>query len=187
MKKTIYTILFGALTTTFSAQVSIGGKQSVEGISTILDFNNPLSDNTMTTTNNNYRGIILPAVDNTNNALASNPSENNGTFVFDKSDKKVKVYEGDMWKSLTDGGGSLAAIVTNTSQDTNSVQGVIIGASKSDAKGVLVLESPKMAMILPRIANPDTTVKSPHPGMICYDTVSKTIAMYDGAVWSFYK
>lgn len=163
------------MTSFAAAQVSIGGKQSVEGTTTVLDFNT-----TPTSTN----GIILPAVDNVTNALAATTTNNNGTFLFDKSDKKVKMYEKNSWVALSDMGDS-SKIMANTSAESGN--GVIIGASSTTAKGVLVLESANKAMILPKIANPHTTVKSPYPGMICYDTVSKSLAVFDGQLWSYWK
>ena len=44
------------------------------------------------------RGIILPA----NDVAPQNPA--NGTFVFDMSDIKIKMYENDQWINLTDRG-----------------------------------------------------------------------------------
>ncbi len=151
------------------AQVAIG-KQEVEGNSTVLDFNN-IPGNT--------KGLILPAT----SGLATG-SLVNGTFVFDVTDSRVKVYENDAWKPLSDAGSSAAVVVNNTAE---LGKGVIIGASSSTADGVLVLESPDKAMILPQIATPHLSVKNPYPGMMCYDTASKTLAIFDGSVWNYWK
>ncbi|TGN21454.1 hypothetical protein E4J94_17400, partial [Empedobacter tilapiae] len=67
-------------------QVSIG-KDKVNGSATILDFNET----------NNTRGIILSAVNNVSNALATVSANNNGTFLLDKSDNKIKMYENNVW------------------------------------------------------------------------------------------
>lgn len=154
----------------FSAQVAIE-KETVEGNSTVLDFDN---------TAGNTKGLILPAT----SGLPSGGSLANGTFVFDTTDNKVKVYENNAWKPLTDAGSS-SAVAVNSSNDSGS--GVIMGASASSADGVLVLESDTKAMILPKIASPHINVKNPYPGMICYDTASKTLAVFDGSVWSYWK
>lgn len=176
-KKNI-TIIFVLLAVfTSNAQISIGGKQSVEGTATLLDFNN-VTTNTM--------GIILPSVDNLTNSLASTPTNNNGTFLFDKSTSKVKMYENNTWVDLSSAGNSIQ-IIANTSNESVNNQGVIIGSETSNAKGVLVLESANKAIILPRISNPHTNVKSPYPGMMCYDTVSKSLALFDGSVWNYWK
>ncbi|WP_228438665.1 hypothetical protein [Chryseobacterium pennae] len=151
------------------AQVAIG-KQAVDGNSTVLDFNN-ISGNT--------KGLILPAT----SGLPTG-SLVNGTFVFDITDNKIKVYENDTWKLLSDAGSSSAVVVNNS---TELGKGVIIGATTSTADGVLVLESPDKAMILPQIATPHSNVKNPYPGMICYDTTSKTLAVFDGSVWNYWK
>lgn len=177
MKKNITTIFVILAVFTANAQISIGGKESVEGTSTILDFND-VATNTM--------GIILPSVDNLTNSLASTTINNNGTFLFDKSTSKVKMYENNAWVDLSSAGNS-SQIVANTSNESPSNQGTIIGSETSNAKGVLVLESANKAMVLPKIANPHINVKSPYPGMMCYDTVSKSLALFDGSVWNYWK
>lgn len=177
MKKIIFTITFFSLVNFANAQVSIGGKQSVEGNSTILDFNSTAA---------NTNGIILPAVENLIKALATTPAENNGTFLFDRNTGIVKMYENNKWVNLS-GTGSSALITVNTTTESPQNQGAIIGSRTSNAKGILVLESADKAMILPRIANPHLTVKGPYPGMMCFDTASNTIALFDGSVWNYWK
>lgn len=172
---TLSFILFAVVTA--NAQISIGGKQSVEGTTTLLDFNN---------TATNTSGIILPAVANVSNALAVTPANNNGTFLFDRSTSKVRMYENGVWVDIS-GTGSSAQITANTSNESPNAQGAIIGSETSSAKGVLVLESANKAMILPRIENPHLSVKSPYPGMMCYDTYSNSLAVFDGTNWNYWK
>ncbi|MGX9985020.1 hypothetical protein [Soonwooa purpurea] len=176
MKKIILTTTALVVTNLVSAQVAIG-KEAVNGNSALLDF----YDQT-----DNFRGIILPTVDNINNALATTTTQNNGTFLFDKSDAKLKMYENGAWVELSDTGNK-TQIVNNTTIENSQNQGAIIGKNTSNAKGVLVLESADKAMILPKIANPHITVKSPYPGMMCYDTVGKALAVFDGNVWNYWK
>ncbi|KFF23372.1 hypothetical protein [Chryseobacterium vrystaatense] len=167
--KNISTVLILMVFNSFSAQVAIG-KETVDGNSTILDFNNTAS---------NTKGLILPA---TEGFPAGSPA--NGTFIFDTSDDKVKVYENNVWKSLSDTGNS-STLTPNTSNETGN--GVVIGIQEGSADGVLVLESPDKAMVLPKISAPHLNVKNPYPGMICYDTASKTFAVFDGTVWNYWK
>ncbi|PTT22162.1 hypothetical protein DBR28_19895 [Chryseobacterium sp. HMWF028] len=151
------------------SQIAIG-KQMIDGSSTVLDFDNVPG---------NTKGLILPATSGfPTGSLA------NGTFIFDVTDNKVKVYENDVWKSLSDAGDS-SAVITNNSTETG--KGVIMGDSKSPADGVLVLESQNKAMILPKITTSHLNVKNPYPGMICYDITSKTLAVFDGSVWNYWK
>lgn len=109
MKKIIYALLLVSIATTANAQVSIGGKQTVEGIATLLDFNSPLTADTNSTTNNNTNGIILPAVEK--ESVVTTPS--NGTFIYDHDAKTVKMFENDGWVSLS-GEGNNSQIVVNT-------------------------------------------------------------------------
>lgn len=169
MKKYMYLFLFVLVINKTNAQLIIAtdnnNVQTTE--STLMQFEDGYT-----------KGIILPA----NTQVAANPA--NGSFTFDQSDKKVKMYENDQWVALTPKGDSGAMITTNTNDNG---EGVIVGAEISTAEGVLVLESEDKALVLPRINDPVTNVNSPYPGMISYDTVSKTIAIFDGKLWSFWK
>ena len=175
MKKIIYSIiLVFIMIETTNAQVALGGKQTIEGTSTILDFNN---------TDTNTNGIILPAVNSLPTILTD---ANNGTFLFDKTDNKVKMFENNAWINLTDAGSS-SSIESNTSIESGNLQGVIIGSDSSNAEGILILESDDKAMILPRVEDPHLNVKSPYPGMMCYDTKSKSLAIFNGYLWNYWK
>lgn len=179
MKKLKYGFTIVILTSiAVRAQVAIG-KTSVVNSSIILDFDN---------SDSNKKGLILSAVENVNNALSTvSTAHNNGTFLFDKSDNKLKMYENNSWISLSDMTGNSSSIMANTSAEISSNSGVIIGSDTSAAKGVLVLESADKAMVLPWIQNPHINVKNPYPGMMCYDTSSRSLAVYDGSVWNYWK
>lgn len=169
MKNIIYSCLILAAAVPVSAQVAIG-KTNVTGTSTLLDFES------------DFRGIILPAV-----SMGDVPSlnqNNNGTLLYDLDSQTVQMFENEMWVPLSDTGDA-SAITVNPAIETGD--GAIIGDDTTDALGVLVMEAPDKAMILPKVADPHLTVKSPYPGMICYDTTSKTIAVFDGAVWNYWK
>ncbi|MFD2034651.1 hypothetical protein ACFSKL_07625 [Belliella marina] len=168
MKKIIFSIVLFTMASYAMGQVAVS-KLTVDGNSTLLDFYDQAD---------NFRGIILPAVD----VVPLTPV--NGTFLFDRSDKKLKMYEGGVWVDLS-GEGHDAGIITNNSLETGKK--TVMGDTESAADGALVLESPDKAMILPHIANPHTTVKSPYPGMMCFDTVSNALAIFDGLVWNYWK
>ncbi|TDX83231.1 hypothetical protein [Epilithonimonas xixisoli] len=176
MKKLILIIFLSLSVTNVRAQVAIG-KSTITNGSVLLEFDNAVT---------NKKGIILSSVENLTNALASTPSANNGTFLFDRSDDTVKMYENNSWVNLSNSG-SEAKITPNTSGETSQTQGAIIGAATSNAKGVLVLEATNKAMVLPWIQNPHINVKDPYPGMICYDTASRSLAVFDGSVWNYWK
>jgi hypothetical protein len=172
MKNILLTLglCFGAISS--HAQVAFG-KDSVEGSSTLMDFES----------NANFRGIILPSVEGEDNVVLG--TENNGTFVYDKEDEIVKFWTASKgWTYLSDAGDA-SLLVENESDEVG--EGVIIGADISEAEGVLVLESEDKAMILPHIFRPHETVKSPYPGMICFDTESLTLAVFDGENWNYWK
>ncbi|WP_228444858.1 hypothetical protein [Chryseobacterium echinoideorum] len=163
-----------------NAQVAIG-KTEVSGNSSILEFAGNVTNTT------NFRGIILPAVNSSPVFPVVSPSTNNpqnGTFIFDKQSRKVRMFENGNWVDLSDEGNS-GSIIPVTGTETGS--GAVIGAQNTNAQGVLILESTNKALILPHISNPHLTVKSPYPGMMCYDIVSNSLAVYDGSNWNFWK
>lgn len=184
MKKII--ILIGILVSGFAfSQVSIG-KTTVDG-NGILDFG----------TDGN-KGIILPIADISDTSL----TYTDGTILMDKNDFIVKVRQDGDWLLLSDAGSLTVqlndtnnpittAAVINTSDEISD--GVIIGDVDangkpiSGAKGILVLEAADKALILPKVANPHTSIKSPVAGTICYDTTSDSLAVFDGKVWNYWK
>lgn len=139
------------------------------------------------------KGIILPAVE----SLPTIPA--NGTFLFDArpAEKKIKMFENGAWVNLS-GIGNTNNLVPYSGTVDNAKQ-TIIGSKTTKVldgsgnyvdgivSGVLVLESPNKAMVLPKVSNPHLTVKSPYPGMMCYDTVRKAVAVFDGSVWNYWK
>lgn len=179
----ILILMFNCIT----AQVAIG-KTSVSGNNSILEFAGNTTDNLPTNSETtNFKGIILPGVTASPTFSNVNPSTNNpqnGTFIFDRQLQRIRMYENGVWINLSETG-SAAGMVPATGMEQEA--GVIIGASTSNATGVLVLESSNKAIILPHIKNPHTTVKSPYPGMMCYDTFSNSVAFYDGANWNYWK
>lgn len=125
------------------------------------------------------KGIILPAV----GTLPATPA--NGTFLFDKNDSKVKMRQNNAWVNLSDTG-SIAGLVPYSGSVDNAKK-TVMGARESTADGVLVLESTSKALVLPKVSNPHLTVKSPYPGMMCYDTDRRAVAVFDGTVWNYWK
>ena len=165
MKHTILLLFISLLSSFGQAQVAINKLPNNAGA--ILDF--------ATGTTN---GIILSAV----STLPPNPA--NGTFVVDKKDLKIKMRQNNTWVDMSSPG-DLSRVATNVSSEIGT--GVIIGSTTSPATGVLVLEATNKALALPRIASPHLNVRSPYPGMICYDTVSKSVVVFDGKVWNFWR
>lgn len=124
------------------------------------------------------KGIILPSVD-------SAPGAVGGTFIANTTDKAVQYYNGTTWIDLTDREKMVGHSYVNSGTDIG--EGVTIGAETTTKPGVLVLESTTQALVLPKVANPDTSILNPIAGTIAYDTVSDTLAVYDGAEWSYWK
>lgn len=166
MKK-VFTIIITLYAVVISAQVAIE-KSQVDGDG-LLDF--PA---------NTTKGILLPIVE----TLPSDASS--GTLLMDKNDKTLKMNVESAWVPLSDEG-SVTGAVFNTNGEIPGQNRVIMGSDATSAPGVLVLESADKALILPKIAAPHINVKNPYPGMICYDTVSKSMAVFDGLKWSYWK
>ncbi len=188
MKKIIY-IFICIITSYVNAQVYIGTNNVLANESTLLFFEgNTTSDLTNDVTTTNSKGIILPAVATTptyNVVTPTTNNPNNGTFIFDRTSKMIKMFENGYWKNISNSVGSDLKLYDNSSAELG--KGVIIGEQTTNAKGVLVLESTSKSLILPQIQNPHITVKSPYAGMICYDTVSNTFASFDGVSWNYWR
>lgn len=150
------------------AQVAIG-KTSIDG-DAILDFENQTT-----------KGLILPIV----TSLPSGANLQNGTLLMDYTTAKILCFNNGRWRDLTDADGNTSAVSLNPSLETG--MGVILGNTTSNAEGVLILESNSKALVLPKINQPHLNVASPYPGMVCYDTNSRTIAMFNGTYWYFWK
>ncbi|PDS21878.1 hypothetical protein [Flavobacterium branchiophilum] len=157
-------ILILLFSISISAQVAVD-KSSVSGSSTLLDF--PTSTS---------KGIVLPKTTGATGV--------SGTITFDATSKMVQFKNDSGWVNMNSNTGVLPTLITTGSEVKD---GMILGATSSAAAGVLVLEATDKAMVLPNVANPETNMKSPEPGTICYDTASKSIAVFNGTEWSYWK
>lgn len=164
MKK--ITLLLIIISTHSFGQIAIG-KAAVDG-SGLLDF-----------VDSTTKGIILPQVEDSSTMTTVTP----GTLVFDGTTSKVQYFDG-AWKDLSLNTG--VTPILPTSSEANPNQGVIVGSDTSLARGVLILEASDKALILPKVIDPVTNVKSPYAGMMCYDPVKKVIAVFNGSEWNFW-
>ncbi|MCW1148817.1 hypothetical protein [Flavobacterium lacisediminis] len=166
MNRTIFTVLM--LITNLVIYSQVGIETTSIHTDAILDF--PTGQN---------KGIVLPMVE----VLPTGVAASNGTFLIDKTDGRVKVRQNGIWLNLT-GTSSLSSYSVNPSADT--FDGVIIGATSSSASGVLVLESTNKALMLPKVVSPHINIKSPYPGLMCYDTTKNAIAVFNGTAWYYW-
>ena len=190
--KNIFITLSIFLSTCAFAQVAIG-KASVNP-SVSLEF----YDNA-----DNVRGIILPWVDGVSDTapfITNSPATEtvvNGTLVYDRSDKKVKVKYATGWRDLSkDATGTTVDPITSidglslqTPRNELAEAKVQIGGNPDTdtTPGILVLADTNKAMVLPKVASPHLTIINPAPGMMAYDTVKNQLAVFNGKVWSFWK
>ncbi len=167
MKNIVLPLVF-VLSALVQAQVSIG-KDKVSNASVSLDFS---------TTEN--KGLLLPYVENKADITE------NGTLIFDATDKKIKYFKDKNWFDLSvdDTGKVDLSIQTGKVDHQTSKVGV---GNPTTTDGILVLEDHDKAMILPKVENPHLNIINPSAGMIVYDTISHQLAVYNGTVWSFWK
>ncbi|WP_027383715.1 hypothetical protein [Epilithonimonas caeni] len=168
MKKSLLSTFILVYSCSFS-QVAIG-KTVLESASSSIEFG----------TEN--RGLVLPWV--TSASVVSGVV--NGTMIFDLNDKKVKVYESNAWKDLSINSDGTADTTLQDGLVEETAAKVSFGTVTS-TPGILVLEDTNRAMILPKVADPHLNIVSPTPGMIVYDTTKKMLAVFNGAVWTFWK
>ena len=180
------------LTATFAfSQVAIG-KASVSNSSVSLEFGDYVAGE--------GKGIVVPWVTSVS-AIPANSQ--NGTIVFDTSDKLMKYKKQGSWFNLSKNESGKIGNQTTNSDTTGVVNTSLQGSSvveKTDAKvsigtpttnaanpGILVLEDSDKAMVLPKVPNPHLNIINPEPGLMVYDTVKKQLAIFNGKVWNFWK
>lgn len=166
MNRIIFTVLM--LIANFVIYSQVGIETTLIHSDALLDF--PTGQN---------KGIVLPMVE----SLPTGSAATNGTFLIDKTDGKVKVRQNGVWLNLTSSS-NLSSYSVNPSADISD--GLIIGSTSSSASGVLVLESTNKALMLPKVASPHLNIKSPYPGLMCYDTVKNSIAVFNGEGWYYW-
>ena len=175
--KYLFLIVLAFLSGNVYSQVAIG-KENVSSPSVSLDFGP------------GNRGMVLPWV----TSEGSVTGVVNGTLVYDLTDKKVKVKYASGWKDLTvitNGttvqGGTDGALIQASSVAENTSAKTAIGTTLTSTPGILVLEDTNKAMVLPTVASPHLNIMNPAPGMMVYDNFNKVLAVYNGAVWSFWR
>ena len=185
MYKKIILIAFLATISISNAQVIIGDAvgTATTKTSVLLEF-----------ANTNNRGIIVPYV----RTLPIAAALVGGTIILDASNStsaRMKFYNGTSWIDLSGQDANLISPIdlivaqpTIALMPESAQSGVIIGASKSTADGVLVLESLTKAMVLPTVSDVQN-IASPSPGMMVYVNKSgaKRLAVYNGSKWSFWQ
>ncbi|BFO67492.1 hypothetical protein [Chryseobacterium sp. KCF3-3] len=144
--------------------------------------------------NTNNKGIIVPYV----RTLPSSPTP--GTLLLDASDPvqaRFKVYNQNTvtgtngWFDLSGQNGSVTAslVVQPVGIAEAGAKKAIIGNAASSVDGVLVLESPDKAMVLPIVTDVNNII-NPSPGMMVYVNFSPTtkrLAVFNGSKWSFWQ
>lgn len=188
MKKTAIILSVFVSATVFS-QVRIGATNSVANVtntSVLLEFGT-----------DGDKGIILPYVETVptgaNNAKG-------GTIIFDVSantEYKVKVKnENAGWSDLSVVSGYSSTVETvvkvpQTLPLADQTTGkAIIGDATTTTDGVLVLDSPNKAMVLP-IVSSFMAIKNPSPGMMAFlqgtTAANHRLIVFNGQKWAFWK
>lgn len=179
MKNRIRLVLGIALFSNMTfAQVAIG-KAAVTNKYVSLEFGNVAGNPDL------QKGLLLPWVTSSSSLQNVDP----GTLIFDTSDKKVKFLVGGSspkWFDLTLGSNGQVDTILQDNLNSDASAKVSIGANTSDVPGILVLEDPEKALILPLIDN-YKTIENPSAGMIAYDTTNNLLCVFNGTQWTFWK
>lgn len=136
------------------------------------------------------KGIILPYVKTMPTGSAVTP----GTLLLDASNSlsaSVKLYKSSGWVDLSSGYRAdvhTEMLIQDDAPVESSTAKTIIGAKTATADGVLVLESASHAMVLPIVSSTNDVI-NPSPGMLVYvnKAGAKRLAVFNGAVWAYWK
>ncbi len=167
--KTLFILIVLLLGLTIEAQVGIN--KSNLTASSILDFG---SETGTTVDGSDAKGILLSPTD----GLPAGPTAGTIAFVVEAGGASFRYFNGTAWSTATPGG-------FGTPMSGTDGNGVIIGDSSSSADGVLILESPTHALVLPQISGGRFTL-SPTPGLMYYDTSDDSVYVYNGSAWIAY-
>ena len=133
------------------------------------------------------KGIVLPYVTSASDVVTAGVVD--GTFIFDSTDKKVKLRTNGQWFDFTkDETGSVNVSIQTTKAENVNAKAVIGSNANNDTTpGILVLSDTNKAMILPKVASPHLNIVKPASGMMVYDTSAHQLAVYNGSVWTFWR
>ncbi|MDG4945996.1 hypothetical protein NMK71_06185 [Weeksellaceae bacterium KMM 9713] len=180
MKTIVSIIIATTAVLNLKAQVSID-KDFTGNPSVILEFNDrreeAKTNNSTTAIDGFNKTLILPVVDQ-----IDENSSSEGTMWFDANDNIIKYKSASAVVSMTEAGRDVSA---PTGNEASNDSGVVIGAESTTAKGVLVLESTDKAMVLPVVDGVGEII-NPTPGSIVYDKSQKSMAVFNGQVWTFW-
>lgn len=127
------------------------------------------------------KGLLLPYVTSMNDVTGVVE----GTPIFDSADKKVKYYNGS-WKELNTRSNGTVDITPQSGKTDLPNAKVSIGTPTA-TPGILVLEDNNKAMVLPKVASPETVIDKPASGMIVYDPVKKLLCVFNGTEWAYWQ
>ena len=215
--KSIIAIASLGLSSFAQAQVAIG-KGELSKIQPANTVTNPSISLEFYDNADNKKGIVLPWTSTLNNQPVSyNASTGagyrgmqgtieNGTIIFDLSDKNVKYRKDGSWFNLTNvtypvsvknpdnttttftaNNAVDSSIQDNKKENENARAAIGANANTDTTNGILVLTDTNRAMVLPKVSSPHLNIINPAPGMMVFDTNKQQLAVYNGTVWSFWK
>lgn len=176
MKKNIYyTVIVSALFSfiTIESNAQVGIETDSPDVNSILDLSKA------------PKGLVIPWV----TTLPTSPKR--GTIIFDatKSNTPNFKYYNGAWVTLS-GDGAVNLTIQNSYNEISG--GVAISPANAlvanlTPNGALDLQSNSKALMLPVISSPQTNLVNPSSGTIVYDSTDKTLMMFTGQVWEYYK
>lgn len=153
--------MMNKLLVVFSLFCTIINAQSTDDSSVLLEFGK---------SEENSLGLVLPSISE-DEALKID-----GNLFYDLDNKDIKAFVNGSWLNLTD-----------NNQNENFKSDLVETDNKNNYGGVLFFASRKKAISLPKIFEPHINVYNPYPGLICYDTKSNMLAVFDGELWHYWK
>jgi len=188
MNKFISILLISISTTLFS-QVRIGksAATSLSSTSVLVEFGDTKD-----------KGVLLPYLETV--PIDGTEQATGGTLIFDASangEYKIKVKNQNAgWRDLSIQSGYTTAVAASVKSlqasplADNSTAKAIIGATTSNADGILVLESADKAMVLP-IVDDYKAIKNPSPGMLAFlkglSADEHRLIVFNGQKWTFWR
>ena len=139
------------------------GKTTVDG-DALIDFNDVVG------------GMVIAPIED----VTTSPSSA-GTIAFDGNTGSFRFFDGTSWSAVVPGGAT-GGVASGTDTYKN-----IIGAITSSTTGVVIMGEDvgeTQALVLPKHDNGNLKFNNPVPGLMYYDTVLKSVMVYNGVSWT---
>jgi hypothetical protein len=124
--------------------------------------------------------LIVPSFTGATSVNIDYPKE--GLLIYRSDLDLLAYYDGIDWRFPTL---ALSTLTANTTETTQNLTGIRIGAGVKDPNALLHIIDPERALGIPVVHTDD--IQGPHAGLIVFDPALKMLCLFDGVGWQTVK